>query len=94
MSEAADLICPKCHGHMRSYERNGVVIDQCEDCRGIFLDRGELDQLLDAAGSEGKTPHAHDADSHDRHGGHHDSREGTRRQRVSTLLGDFLGGGE
>ena len=45
---AAELVCPKCHGAMRSYERNTVTVDQCVECRGIFLDRGELDQLLDA----------------------------------------------
>jgi Zn-finger nucleic acid-binding protein len=33
---------------MRSYERNGVTVDQCADCRGIFLDRGELERLIDA----------------------------------------------
>jgi uncharacterized protein len=43
-----DLTCPKCHGTMRTYERNGVHVDQCTDCRGIFLDRGELDRLVDA----------------------------------------------
>lgn len=43
-----DLTCPKCHGTMRTYERNGVHVDQCSDCRGIFLDRGELDKLIDA----------------------------------------------
>jgi uncharacterized protein len=42
------LTCPKCHGTMRSYERSGVTIDQCADCRGIFLDRGELEHLIDA----------------------------------------------
>lgn len=42
------LICPKCAGQMRSYERNGVTIDQCTDCRGIFLDRGELERLTEA----------------------------------------------
>lgn len=42
------LICPKCGGTMRSYERNGVTIDQCQDCRGVFLDRGELERLIDA----------------------------------------------
>jgi Zn-finger nucleic acid-binding protein len=31
---------------MRSYERNGITIDQCTECRGIFLDRGELDHLI------------------------------------------------
>lgn len=33
---------------MRQYERNGVYVDQCSDCRGIFLDRGELEQLIEA----------------------------------------------
>ena len=45
------LTCPKCGGRMRSYERNGVTIDQCADCRGVFLDRGELERLVDAEGS-------------------------------------------
>jgi uncharacterized protein len=43
-----ELTCPKCHGAMRSYERSGIVIDQCRECRGVFLDRGELDKLIDA----------------------------------------------
>ncbi|GAA0576491.1 hypothetical protein HPO96_15355 [Kribbella sandramycini] len=42
------LICPKCRGAMRTYERSGVSIDQCTECRGIFLDRGELEHLVDA----------------------------------------------
>lgn len=40
-----EMICPKCQGAMRTYERNGVHIEQCGDCRGIFLDRGELEHL-------------------------------------------------
>lgn len=40
--------CPKCGGSMRSYERNRVTIEQCTDCRGIFLDRGELESLMAA----------------------------------------------
>jgi Zn-finger nucleic acid-binding protein len=43
-----DLICPKCQGTMRTYERSGITVDQCADCRGIFLDRGELEHLVDA----------------------------------------------
>ena len=41
------LTCPKCHGEMRTYERSGVHVDQCSECRGIFLDRGELEHLID-----------------------------------------------
>lgn len=33
---------------MRQYERSGVTIDQCTECRGIFLDRGELEKLFEA----------------------------------------------
>jgi len=46
----SELTCPKCHGSMRQYERNGVHVDQCSDCRGIFLDRGELERLTEAEG--------------------------------------------
>jgi len=51
-----DLICPKCQGSMRSYERSGVTVDQCADCRGIFLDRGELEHLVDAEQSWQRQP--------------------------------------
>jgi len=33
---------------MATYERNGVLVDQCGDCRGLFLDRGELEHLISA----------------------------------------------
>jgi Zn-finger nucleic acid-binding protein len=33
---------------MHTLERGGVIIDQCGNCRGIFLDRGELEQLVNA----------------------------------------------
>jgi uncharacterized protein len=65
-----ELTCPKCHGTMRTYERNGVHVDQCADCRGIFLDRGELDRLIDAenawhGGPEGPAPQrSHEQSSH------------------------------
>ena len=42
------LICPKCGSDMRSYERNRVLVDQCTGCGGLFLDRGELEQLVTA----------------------------------------------
>jgi len=42
------MTCPKCHGEMRQYERSGVIVDQCGECRGIFLDRGELEKLFEA----------------------------------------------
>jgi Zn-finger nucleic acid-binding protein len=40
------MTCPKCGGEMHTVERNGVTIEQCRKCHGIFLDRGEFEQLL------------------------------------------------
>lgn len=45
------MLCPKCQNLMHSYERNGVLVDQCTECRGLFLDRGELERLVTAEGS-------------------------------------------
>ncbi|HEX5622334.1 MAG TPA: zf-TFIIB domain-containing protein [Solirubrobacteraceae bacterium] len=45
------MTCPKCQGEMRTYERNGIHVDQCSECRGLFLDRGELEHLVQAEGS-------------------------------------------
>ncbi len=42
------VTCPKCHGRMRTVDRQGVHIEQCENCRGIFLDHGELEHMLTA----------------------------------------------
>lgn len=46
-----DLICLKCGSPMRTYKRNGITIDQCTSCHGIFLDRGELERLIGAESS-------------------------------------------
>ncbi|MGE5697889.1 MAG: zf-TFIIB domain-containing protein [Candidatus Sericytochromatia bacterium] len=43
--EQQQLRCPKCQGSMRTYERNGIHLEQCDTCRGIFLDFGELEAL-------------------------------------------------
>ena len=52
------LTCPKCAASMRQYERNGVTVDQCTECRGLFLDRGELEHLLDAEKAWSSAPPA------------------------------------
>lgn len=56
------LRCPACDAAMNSVGRRGVVIDVCQDCKGVFLDRGELDKLLDAAAVVEQAPLAAEAD--------------------------------
>jgi uncharacterized protein len=55
---------------MRQYERNGVYVDQCSDCRGIFLDHGELERLIDA-----EAHWSAGAPAAGRHGAHHQKRK-------------------
>ena len=41
----SNLVCPVCRGAMNEIEKSGVVIDTCTQCRGVWLDRGELEKL-------------------------------------------------
>jgi uncharacterized protein len=81
---ATDLICPKCQGLMRTYERSGVTLDQCADCRGIFLDRGELERLVDA---EQGWQASHSA-PRDRDRDHERERERPRGPSIPNPFGD------
>jgi len=62
--------CPKCRAPMHTYNRNGVQIEQCSGCRGIFLDYGELESLtrLEAQWSQPAPPPP--AAPHGHHGHH------------------------
>ncbi|SFQ41688.1 hypothetical protein SAMN05421810_10756 [Amycolatopsis arida] len=44
-------MCPKCQQAMRTVDKNGIHIEQCQGCRGIFLDYGELEQIVGAENS-------------------------------------------
>lgn len=54
-------MCPVCNVELRLAERQGIEIDYCPKCRGIWLDRGELDKIIDKSQSvpyQGQsTPH-------------------------------------
>jgi len=38
--------CPKCPGRLEKYRFMGFVLDRCESCEGIWLDKGELKGIL------------------------------------------------
>ena len=42
--------CPCCKKEMEIRDRHGVEIDLCPSCRGVWLDKGELDRLLERSG--------------------------------------------
>ena len=39
--------CPKCQTDLMISDRQGIEIDFCPQCRGVWLDRGELDKIIE-----------------------------------------------
>jgi len=52
------MLCPACKVPLTITERQGIEIDYCPQCRGVWLDRGELDKMLERSASP---PRAHAA---------------------------------
>ena len=43
----SELLCPTDGSALRRIERSGVHVDACPTCRGVWLDRGELDKIVE-----------------------------------------------
>ena len=41
--------CPRCQVDLAISDRQGIEIDYCPQCRGVWLDRGELDKIIERA---------------------------------------------
>lgn len=83
--------CPVCRVELRMTDRQGIEIDYCPQCRGVWLDRGELDKLIERSASVpsyGEAEHYireyQRRDDDDYH--HHDYRKRKRR----SFLGDLF----
>jgi Zn-finger nucleic acid-binding protein len=46
------LMCPNCNASMTEVKRNDVAFDMCPSCRGVWLDRGELEKIVSGAKDE------------------------------------------
>ena len=53
-SQASVMKCPRCGGNLKETEHHNVKIDQCVDCKGVWLDPGEI-ELLEHAHESGVT---------------------------------------
>jgi hypothetical protein len=50
MSGTTPFDCPRCGVSLTMSERQGIEIDYCPQCRGVWLDRGELDKIIERTG--------------------------------------------
>jgi Zn-finger nucleic acid-binding protein len=74
-------------------ERSGVEIDYCAQCRGVWLDRGELDKIIDRAEigplTRGYEPNT-SLGVHGPYRGHGDERKPHGRRKREGFLGDLF----
>ena len=50
--------CPTDGTTLTMSERSGIEIDYCPECRGVWLDRGELDKIIERSASQPQQPAA------------------------------------
>jgi uncharacterized protein len=58
MSLAAGMPCPVCNVPLVMSDRQGVEIDYCSQCRGVWLDRGELDKIIERSANDAQPARA------------------------------------
>ena len=90
------MSCPVCRVPLVMSERQGVEIDYCPQCRGVWLDRGELDKILERSAREQGEParpavtpfprQSHDRDHGYDHGRHHGGHHKRRRSFLEELF--------
>lgn len=74
--------CPVCNAELQMTERQGVEIDYCPKCRGVWLDRGELDKIIERTSVE-QAPPVRGAAPYPQH---YDKRH----KRPKSLLGEIF----
>ena len=88
--------CPVCNIELRMSERQGIEIDYCPECRGVWLDRGELDKVIErslpvsAVGDGGSKvePYRYHPSRYTAAGG--DSHTGRKPHNKKSMLGELF----
>ncbi|MBN1240733.1 MAG: zf-TFIIB domain-containing protein [Gammaproteobacteria bacterium] len=87
--------CPLDETQLVMTERQGIEIDYCPQCRGVWLDRGELDKIIERSSAARPPERAPERDygrnERERFGrdSHHD-RHGYRKRRKESFLSDLF----
>lgn len=91
--------CPVDNTQLAITERQGVEIDYCPTCRGVWLDRGELDKLIERSESyqapRREERHYDEHDDYDRRNHdssdyRHDDKHKGKKHKKEGFLGDLF----
>ncbi len=78
--------CPQDGATLTMSERSGIEIDYCPECRGVWLDRGELDKILERSMGQAAAPPPPQAPSYEQE---RDDRRQYHDQRYSQPSGQY-----
>lgn len=92
---SAGMLCPACQVPLVMSERQSIEIDYCPQCRGVWLDRGELDKIIERTGADlsARSPEGRDRDRYDSDRGrdkHHDQGYGHGGYRRKSWLKEIF----
>ncbi len=87
--------CPNDGTTLVMSERQGIEIDYCPQCRGVWLDRGELDKLIErSAEAPGPAARPSEPPRYEERRDHHESRDHHdrphKKHRKESFLGDMF----
>lgn len=83
--------CPVCNVALTMTERQGVEIDYCPKCRGVWLDRGELDKIIDRSASNPQQPTKPHYESRDHYSERDDhSHSYKKKKKKESFLGELF----
>ena len=91
--------CPTCTTELKMSERSGIEIDYCPQCRGVWLDRGELDKIIERSQTESKPQQKLYNDDNNRYNEkekyydrskHHDDDKNYGHRKKKSFLGDLF----
>ena len=87
--------CPGCEVELTMAERQGIEIDYCPQCRGVWLDRGELDKIIERStdGVSATTAPAWRGQEYEKHKHKHDDGDGDeyyRKRRKKSFLSELF----
>lgn len=80
--------CPNCNVALVMSDRQGVEIDYCPECRGVWLDRGELDKIIERSAQPSPQPQQKSQVPNSyRHENDHDHY---KKKKKDSFLGDLF----
>ncbi|MFM8601773.1 MAG: zf-TFIIB domain-containing protein [Actinomycetota bacterium] len=82
--------CPQCSVSLVMSDRQGIEIDYCPDCRGVWLDRGELDKLIERSNAQVESVRRRDNDDDDYKPHKVKYPYPPKKKKLSSVLGDIL----